>query len=207
MGMGVSEIYSKEMWDGFCFFFVEKGKRGKGGGRGEKQEKEKETLTKRFIAELPRDVRAAGTSKQARELLLRKAVLVVPLAELGQAGDLAVPPLVAVLARAKQAVVVVVVAAAAVAAHGGVVEAAVDAGGLEAALEGARLLVARDVVLAVGAVGADVALDQVLADLLADLDALAVEPVLAPVARDHPAVVVWPTADTIGAVVRLLVAV
>lgn len=81
----------------------------------------------------------------------------------------------------------------------------VEAGGAPAAGQGARPLVLGVVALPVGAVGADEALDEPLARLLVQVHALAVEPVLARVAADHPPVVVRPPADAVGPVVRLVV--
>ena len=80
----------------------------------------------------------------------------------------------------------------------------VDAGRVGAAGERAHLLVAGPVAAAVGAVGADVLLHQVLARVLVHADALAVEPVLAPVASYHEPVVVGPAAEAVGAVVGLV---
>lgn len=67
----------------------------------------------------------------------------------------------------------------------------VQASGIPAAGERARLSVFGVVLPAIRAVGTDEALDEALADLLAEIDALAVEPVLADVTADHPSVVVW----------------
>ena len=108
----------------------------------------------------------------------------------GQRGDQLLPPGLAVLVRAEDA------------ALGGV--GGVDARGPVAAVERARLLVARHVAaLGVGAVGADVFLHEILARVLVHADAVAVEPILAAVAGDHEAVVVGAAAETVATAVRV----
>lgn len=77
----------------------------------------------------------------------------------------------------------------------------VQAGGIPAAGQRAHLPVLGVVLPAIRAVGADEALDEAFADLLAEVDALAVEPVLADVAAYHPSVVVRSPAQTVRAVV------
>ena len=106
---------------------------------------------------------------------------------LGQGGDELLPPGVGVLVGAKDAGVL----------------GAVDAGRFLAASRGAGLLVAGYVGATVGAARADVALDEILAGVLVNADALSMEPFLAPVAADHEAMVVRAAADAVRAAVGL----
>ncbi len=94
----------------------------------------------------------------------------------GQGGDLRRPPGVAVVVGAEDAPVL-----------GGF---GVEAGGVVAARQRTGLSVLGVVLLAIRAIRADEALDELLADLLAEVDAFAVEPVFAGVTAYHPSVVV-----------------
>lgn len=76
---------------------------------------------------------------------------------------------------------------------------------LETPLETTRLLVPRHIDAAVAAQRTHVPHDERLANRLIDADALAVEPVLAHVAGDHPPVVVRAPAQAVRPVVRLVV--
>ena len=81
----------------------------------------------------------------------------------------------------------------------------VDEGRFLAARERTHLLVAGCVPPSFAAVRADVLLHQLLARVLVHADARAVKPVLAAVARDHEAVIIWPATETVGAAVGLRV--
>lgn len=138
---------------------------------------------------VPRDGGVAVTGlEKAHELLLGEEVEVgVGGFGLGEGGDQLLPPGLGMVVGAKD----------------GADRGVVDARWARAVVEGAHLFVARDVAAAVAAVGADVALDEILARELIHADALAVEPVLTSVARDHKPVVVRSAADAVGPAVGL----
>lgn len=81
----------------------------------------------------------------------------------------------------------------------------VEASGILAVGERACLPVLGVVSLAVGAIRADEALDELLAYLFVEVDAFAVEPVLTHIAAYHPSVIVWSTAEAVRTVVGLVV--
>lgn len=146
--------------------------------------------TKGLIPELPA-ILVAGRGQKAHEVLLREHLDSLLHGFFGgQRANQRCPPGIAVLVAAED---------------GGLVRLAVETGGVGAAVQRAHLLVLGVVVVAVGAARADEALDKLLAQVLIEVYTLAVEPVFTHFAADHPAVVVGPTADAVGPVVRLVV--